>query len=288
MLTLGKCDDPAAEIADEEFLNYSPGSIVWAKLDGYPWWPAMVDENSDIEEFVWKENGITYYNVTFLDKRVTHAWILERFIRPFSNHFVGMDTFQKHKQNKYAVAIREAKQRAETALKMPIKDRLKTFSFAYLFKGHWPSADNYVVFGSLTIISMHQHYFLENDCENITDALLKEVEDLESNFSTHSDVSENEDLFIRNKETIHTSAANIENIAQEKYNTKYLNDKDFISPSKAVFPFIKSKNSFLKTETSDNQVTAENTTHSATPLKKKKVIGIKRGKNTEKPATKKN
>ncbi|GIY84900.1 zinc finger CW-type PWWP domain protein 1 [Caerostris darwini] len=276
MLTLenggkGKCDDPAADIADEEFLNYSPGSIVWAKLDGYPWWPAMVDENSDIEEFVWKENGITHYNVTFLDKRVTHAWILERFIRPFSNHFVGMDTFQKHKQNKYAIAIREAKQRAETALKMPIKDRLKTFSFAYLFKGHWPSADNYE----------------ENDCENITDALLKEVEDLESNFSTHSDVSENEDLFIRNKEIIHISAANIENTAQEKYNTKYLNDKDFISPSEAVFPFIKSKNSFLKTKISDNQVTAENITHSTTSLKKKKVIGIKR-KNTEKqPATKK-
>lgn len=35
------------------FNKYSPGSLVWAKLSGYPWWPAMVEDDPDLEQFYW-------------------------------------------------------------------------------------------------------------------------------------------------------------------------------------------------------------------------------------------
>ncbi|GFU20480.1 zinc finger CW-type PWWP domain protein 1 [Nephila pilipes] len=68
----GSCDDPEEE-TEEEYLEYCPGSVVWAKLDGYPWWPAMVDENPDVEEFVWKEGKVrccykTYDQAHLLNK----------------------------------------------------------------------------------------------------------------------------------------------------------------------------------------------------------------------------
>lgn len=55
---------------DEEDLihnEYSAGSVVWARLDGWPWWPAMVDDCPDTEQFYWLDGfsdipvTITFY-----------------------------------------------------------------------------------------------------------------------------------------------------------------------------------------------------------------------------------
>lgn len=34
---------------------YNAGSIVWAKMTGYPWWPAIVDDDPDVEQYFWVE-----------------------------------------------------------------------------------------------------------------------------------------------------------------------------------------------------------------------------------------
>lgn len=49
------------EIEDEESLInnlYNAGSIVWAKVEGYPWWPAMVDDDPDYGQYFWLEQNI--------------------------------------------------------------------------------------------------------------------------------------------------------------------------------------------------------------------------------------
>ncbi|GFS83755.1 zinc finger CW-type PWWP domain protein 1, partial [Nephila pilipes] len=158
-----------------------------------------------------------YYNVTFLDERPTHAWIPEVYICPF--------------------------------LKPPKRDRLKSFSFVHLYKGHWPRADNFEVGDS------------NDDKEkDITDTLLKEVDDLDSVISTDTDnekIEINSSEIEKNKFTnkkMTTSNFDAPNSIHEKYSMKYLSNKDFIPKDKAVFPLIKqnnSKKSFTKIQKVD-------------------------------------
>lgn len=34
-------------------LEYQRGSLVWAKVPGYPSWPAMIDDDPDYSSFFW-------------------------------------------------------------------------------------------------------------------------------------------------------------------------------------------------------------------------------------------
>lgn len=36
--------------------SYTPGTVVWAKVVGYSFWPAMIDEDPDYNTYVWNAN----------------------------------------------------------------------------------------------------------------------------------------------------------------------------------------------------------------------------------------
>ena len=42
----------------DEFVDaeYAAGSMVWAKMKGYPWWPALVDFCPDTDEYYWLDS----------------------------------------------------------------------------------------------------------------------------------------------------------------------------------------------------------------------------------------
>ncbi|KAF4532361.1 hypothetical protein B566_EDAN003665 [Ephemera danica] len=44
---------PALEEQDMIYSPFSVGSLVWVLQPGYPWWPAMVDDDPDTEQFYW-------------------------------------------------------------------------------------------------------------------------------------------------------------------------------------------------------------------------------------------
>lgn len=37
--------------------RYTAGSVVWAKTKGWPWWPVMIDDDPDTEQYYWVENN---------------------------------------------------------------------------------------------------------------------------------------------------------------------------------------------------------------------------------------
>lgn len=57
--TCNSCSAPEEQWSDmelgdsQEFVEspFIPGSVVWARIDGYPWWPAMVEEDPDKEAY---------------------------------------------------------------------------------------------------------------------------------------------------------------------------------------------------------------------------------------------
>ena len=60
-------------------LKYSVGTLVWAKLQGYPWWPGMIDYSPDSDEYFWVDEEISQteparYNVNFFEREQEGSW----------------------------------------------------------------------------------------------------------------------------------------------------------------------------------------------------------------------
>ncbi|XP_062905796.1 zinc finger CW-type PWWP domain protein 1-like [Mobula hypostoma] len=119
---------------DVIYAELVPGSIVWAKQFGYPWWPAMVEHDpqtgkyfmftSDSDQFPSK------YHVTFFDNTVSHAWIAASHIKNFQE-LPQEKNISKHDFKK---RINAGKKMAEEAQRVKVQERLSLFGFAVRYK----------------------------------------------------------------------------------------------------------------------------------------------------------
>ena len=116
------------------------GSLVWATVQGFPAWPAMVDDDPDTGSFFWtgvKEDGEwelrpSHYHVVFFDQRaVSRAWVLDGKITSFS----GLAASMKDTRNNARLV--KAVQLAEDALKEDLVTRRARHCLAARFKGPW-------------------------------------------------------------------------------------------------------------------------------------------------------
>ncbi|XP_018324872.2 zinc finger CW-type PWWP domain protein 1-like [Agrilus planipennis] len=137
------CEIPEVKISAREeedliFNEYNAGSIVWAKLPPYPWWPAMVDDDPDVEQYYWVKSYSdfpTHYNVTFFDSElVSRSWITPKFLKSFR----GNENMFSLKNSGFELQFFErfdvAKRQAIEASSYNVMDRLKKFSFL----ARWP------------------------------------------------------------------------------------------------------------------------------------------------------
>ncbi|KPJ06223.1 Zinc finger CW-type PWWP domain protein 1 [Papilio machaon] len=140
---LANCSDPEAPIQlhDEEDLihsRFSAGSIVWVKLQGWPWWPAMVDDCPDTEQFYWLygfSDIPTHYHVVFFDKLdVSRAWVSDQIIEPYTNNKNRIEDANRNK--KYAKRLRVAVRQATDAFSLPLASRFSKYSFLTRYKGN--------------------------------------------------------------------------------------------------------------------------------------------------------
>ncbi|KAA3680540.1 uncharacterized protein DEA37_0009880, partial [Paragonimus westermani] len=133
------CDRPQSPLPDVQeddciFTEFAVGSIVWAKLQGYPEWPAMVYYNEDgrYAEYDVNTRDVVHYHVVFLDptrstiSRV-HATKLRRFTPPAEGYMDKVCLrFRKH----VAAAVQEA----QNALLLPIQERIKVYGYDFYAK----------------------------------------------------------------------------------------------------------------------------------------------------------
>ena len=155
--TLNACSKGKSERFVEnsdEFIDteYACGSMVWAKLKGYPWWPGMVDYCPDTDEYYWmddwdkakdsKEEHIklttsqpSWYHVMFFDvPQVNRSWIK-------AEDLVKMEDAKKPPKE---VRVAKLKTRWNKATNMAVQcsmlereKRIEKYSFAALFNGKW-------------------------------------------------------------------------------------------------------------------------------------------------------
>jgi len=124
-------------------VKFTCGSMVWAKMKGYPWWPGMVDYCPDSEEYYWIEESISmtepaWYHVVFFEgkgNQVSRAWVKSDVIIKITMPIHPPKNTIKSREVKAKLA--NAVQMATDAKTMSREERLEKYSFAALFKGKW-------------------------------------------------------------------------------------------------------------------------------------------------------
>ncbi|XP_074926477.1 zinc finger CW-type PWWP domain protein 1 isoform X2 [Chelonoidis abingdonii] len=130
------CDVPEETWSGSEnevvYATYVPGSIIWAKQFGYPWWPAMVECDPDIGEYFLFSSRLdslpSKYHVTFFGQSVSRAWISATMLRnfhEFSTESLGLTLRSKDYRQKLDSAVRMAKE----AERISIQERVTRFGF---------------------------------------------------------------------------------------------------------------------------------------------------------------
>ncbi|XP_045445912.1 zinc finger CW-type PWWP domain protein 1-like [Melitaea cinxia] len=140
--SIASCTAPEVplRIHDEEDLihsEYAAGSLVLARMAGWPWWPAMVDDCPDTEQYYWLDGFSdipTHYNVVFFDAfEVTRAWMSPNQLKPYTENKKMLKSLLRRK--KFNKRLQVAIEQADDAEKLSLSARLMKYSFIGRYKG---------------------------------------------------------------------------------------------------------------------------------------------------------
>uniref|UniRef100_A0A670J5I2 Zinc finger CW-type and PWWP domain containing 1 n=2 Tax=Podarcis muralis TaxID=64176 RepID=A0A670J5I2_PODMU len=125
---------------------YIPGSIVWAKQYGYPWWPGIIEADPDIGEyFLFSSQADSLpckYHVTFLGSSVTRAWISASMLRNFEESYAKGNGVAKLKNKGDKRDFEAAVKMANEAEQLSIQERIRIFGFYSRFSGRESPKNN--------------------------------------------------------------------------------------------------------------------------------------------------
>lgn len=100
--------------------DFSIYEIVWAKLDGYPWWPALVCQDPDVEKHITK----TQIHVQFFDRPPSRSWVSRNTATlPYNQANDGDKRSPKKCSESDREKLKIACKEADDALKLEIDQR---------------------------------------------------------------------------------------------------------------------------------------------------------------------
>ncbi|XP_032627935.1 DNA mismatch repair protein Msh6 [Chelonoidis abingdonii] len=68
--------------------DYSPGDLVWAKMEGYPWWPCLVYNHPTEGTLVRAKGKSSRVHVQFFDDPPTRGWVSIKYLKPYKGSAV--------------------------------------------------------------------------------------------------------------------------------------------------------------------------------------------------------
>ncbi|TGZ69956.1 hypothetical protein CRM22_003445 [Opisthorchis felineus] len=130
------CNIPQSPIPDEIYkdciyTSFAVGSVVWAKLQGYPEWPAMIcyNQTGKYAEFDPITRIATHYFVVFLDP--THSTISRVRAGRLRRYVSGSVLQMKNIKRKFRESLEAAAHEADNALLLPIEDRIELYGYNF-------------------------------------------------------------------------------------------------------------------------------------------------------------
>ncbi|KAK9398399.1 zinc finger CW-type PWWP domain protein 1 [Crotalus adamanteus] len=128
---------------------YFPGSIVWAKQYGYPWWPGIIEADPDIEEyFLFSSQADSLpskYHVTFFGHPVTRAWISASQLKNYGEAAGEGSALAKIRNKSEKKDLRVALEMAKEAERISIQDRIRRFGFHGRFRNQASPRDDKIL-----------------------------------------------------------------------------------------------------------------------------------------------
>nr|XP_034345732.1 zinc finger CW-type PWWP domain protein 1 [Arvicanthis niloticus] len=142
-LNYNRCDIPEESWAgcesDVAYASYVPGSIIWAKQYGYPWWPGMIESDPDLGEYFLFASHLDFlpskYHVTFFGETVSRAWIPVRMLKNFQELPLELARVKKRKNKDSDQKLEAAIAMAHRAEQISIQERVNLFGFWSRYNG---------------------------------------------------------------------------------------------------------------------------------------------------------
>ncbi|XP_046839942.1 zinc finger CW-type PWWP domain protein 1-like [Xenia sp. Carnegie-2017] len=123
---------------DVVYTPFVQGSLVWAKVQGYPWWPGIVEDDPDYKCCYETDdsdvNPISYHVSFTFDKDVSRSWVSNFNVCSF--HGVENINKMSTKQKRFNKPLERALIKARKAMDMSLAERLRQYSFNLLYKGY--------------------------------------------------------------------------------------------------------------------------------------------------------
>ncbi|XP_065665332.1 uncharacterized protein LOC105847214 isoform X3 [Hydra vulgaris] len=223
----------------------SIGELVWAKMHGYPSWPAVItadpiEENgAHIDLYKDGTGDPHYYHVEFLGKPRSHAWILARYIEKYS--IASTDLFFNAKikdSKKIKDRLQYANQEASLMLNLSPKKRLQSTVFKY------KSAHK-----KKSMVTQKGFKNMEKAGNSVTEGKSDTNTNACNIFSNDSEISEITESCRDKKATQFNSVEKFKHVKQKKHKSQsdsdVASDTVFISLNGKVFPLIVDTNKQL-------------------------------------------
>ncbi|XP_021073444.1 DNA mismatch repair protein Msh6 [Mus pahari] len=114
----------AAQAVPPSSCDFSPGDVVWAKMEGYPWWPCLVYNHPFDGTFIRKKGKSVRVHVQFFDDSPTRGWVSKRMLKPYTGSKSKEAQKGGHFYSSKSEVLR-AMQRADEALSKDQVQRLQ-------------------------------------------------------------------------------------------------------------------------------------------------------------------
>ncbi|XP_075851452.1 zinc finger CW-type PWWP domain protein 1 isoform X4 [Microcebus murinus] len=142
-LEYNSCDIPeetwTGHESDIAYASYIPGSIIWAKQYGYPWWPGMVESDPDLGEYFLFASHLdslpSKYHVTFFGETVSRAWIPVNMLKNFQELSLELAGVKKCRNKDCSQKLGAALIMAQEAEQISIQERVNLFGFRSRYNG---------------------------------------------------------------------------------------------------------------------------------------------------------